>query len=150
MKRIALALFLVAAFGAALAEAKDCTLLCAPALKLEPTFTTPNLFGGAAIAELDGDEIDSVSREPRETAFKIILALGIPTEIPRVGFTLEVGWKPFARTVTNPFTGRTAEELGEESIRDNTVELELELNLSLLAPEQTGGWSICISTSSIS
>ncbi len=136
----ALALFLVAPFGTARVEAEECTLFCAPALKLEPTFTTSNLFGGAAIAQLDGDAIDSVSREPRETAFEIIIALGIPTEIPRVGVTLEAGWKPFGRTDANPFTGKTAEELGEENIRDNVVELELELNLSILTPAQTGGW----------
>ena len=136
----ALALFLVAPFGTARVEAEECTLFCAPALKLEPTFTMSNLFGGAAVAQLDGDEIVSVSREQRETAFEIIFALVVPTEIPRVGVTLEAGWKPFGRTDTNAFTGKTAEELGEENIRDNVVELELELNLSILTPAQTGGW----------
>ncbi|MEE9264199.1 MAG: hypothetical protein V3V11_07065 [Vicinamibacteria bacterium] len=141
-RRIAfvLSLLVVAPLGMARAENADCKIFCSPALKLEPTFTTSNLFGGAAIAPLNGDEIDAVRRETSETAFEIILALGIPTEIPRVGVTLEAIWKPFGRTDTNPFTGKTAEELGEEDIRDNAVELEFELNLSLLEPEQTAGW----------
>lgn len=131
---------LAVASGTARAQDEDCRVFCTPDLKLEPTFTTSNLFGGAEIAQLDGEEAVSVIREPRETAFEIILALGIPTEIPRVGVTLETIWKPFASTDVNPFTGKTADELGEEDIRDNPVELELELNLFVLEPEQTGGW----------
>ncbi len=131
-------LLLVARVEIARAGSKECKLFCAPALKIEPTFTTSNLFGGAAVAPSNGG--DAVTREPRETAFEIILALGIPTEIPRVGVTLEAIWKPFAGTDSNPFTGKTAEELGEDDVRDTAVELEFELNLSILEPEETGGW----------
>jgi hypothetical protein len=121
-------------------EPESCVLLCAPELKIEPTFTTSNLFGGPSIAELEGEEIVGVGRQQRETEFEIILALGIPTEIPRLGVTVEAIWKPFARTARNPFTGRTAEELGAEGVRDNVLELEFELNLTLLDPKDTGGW----------
>ncbi|HXV62253.1 MAG TPA: hypothetical protein VEK15_16250 [Vicinamibacteria bacterium] len=141
MKRgILLAFLPLLISGTARAESEDCKIICTPALKLEPTFTISNLFAGAAIADSNAGHTDSVVREEREAAFEIILSLGIPTEIPRVGVTLETIWKPFASTDANPFTGKTAEELGAESIRDNPVELEIELNLSILEPEHTGGW----------
>lgn len=136
----AVSLFVAAPLHQARAENEDCAIFCAPELKIEPTFTTSNLFGGAAIAQLNGDKIVSASREQRQTDFELILALSIPTEIPRLGVTLEAIWKPFGRTDRNPFTGRTAEELGEDDIRDNAVELEFELNFSLVQPGQTGGW----------
>ncbi|HSF15042.1 MAG TPA: hypothetical protein VLK65_05775 [Vicinamibacteria bacterium] len=139
-RRLFFAFFALLTSGTGRAESEDCKVLCAPALKLEPTVTISNLFGGAAIADSNGGHSDSAVREEREAAFEIILSLGIPTEIPRVGVTLETIWKPFATTDANPFTGKTAQELGVKSIRDNSVELEIELNLSILEPEHTGGW----------
>ena len=47
---------------------------------------------------------------------------------------------PFGETETHPFTGATAADTGRTSFRDNGIEVELELNLSILEPEQTGGW----------
>jgi len=69
-----------------------------------------------------------------------VVALDIPTEIPRVGFTFEAIIAPFASGEENPFSGRTAAELGRTSVRDNTPEIELELNLEWLTSEATGGW----------
>ena len=69
-----------------------------------------------------------------------MLAVGIPTEIPRVGFTFETIFVPFGETDTHPFTGATAGEAGRASFRDNGIEIELELNLMILEAEQTGGW----------
>ncbi|MCP5110533.1 MAG: hypothetical protein GY953_06825 [bacterium] len=47
---------------------------------------------------------------------------------------------PFASGDDNPFTGMTAGALGRTSIRDNTPEFEIELNLVWLRDEDTGGW----------
>ena len=69
-----------------------------------------------------------------------VLALEIPTEIPRVGFTFETIFIPFASGSENPFTGMTAQEIGRDSIRDNSPEVEIELNLEWLRSEDTGGW----------
>ena len=66
--------------------------------------------------------------------FELILALDIPTEIPRVGFTAEMIFIPFGDTDANPFTGVSAEQLDRTSIRDNEIEVEFELNLALLEP----------------
>lgn len=122
------------------AQQGDCTVLCTPELKFEPTVTVENLFEAPRVVELEeGAPADTV-RLDRETAFEMIFALDVPTEIPRVGLTLEAIWTPFAGTSENLFTGRTAEELDEEEVTDNPVELEAEVNFALVTPEETDGW----------
>lgn len=122
------------------AQEEDCTVLCAPELKFEPTVTVENLFDPPRVVELQDDAPGDTVQLDQETALELIFALDVPTEIPRVGLTLEAIWTPFAGTSENLFTGRTAEELGEEEIADNPVELEAELNFTVLTPEETGGW----------
>ncbi|SUZ61719.1 uncharacterized protein METZ01_LOCUS14573, partial [marine metagenome] len=61
-----------------------------------------------------------VEETERETVFELLFAVGVPTQIPRVGLTFEAGWAAFSD--------------------DNLVELELELNLHLIESDQTGGW----------
>ena len=117
-----------------------CFFLCRPELKMEPTFTVENLFSRHRVAEIEGDEQVGVTRAEREVVFETILALDIPTEIPRVGFTFETIFIPFASGDENAFTGATAEDLGRTSIRDNSPEVEIELNLEWLRPEDTNGW----------
>lgn len=92
-----------------------CRFVCAPALKVEPTITSSNLFKPHVIRTLPGGEPRRVSRE---TAFELILALDIPTSVPRLGFTVEAIWP----------------------LVDNPVELELETNLIWLPAARTGGW----------
>lgn len=116
-------------------EGEACAILCMPELKFEPTLTYDNL-GARARVEIDG----VIERTEMETVFELVFALGIPTEIPRVGLTLEVILIPFATTSEHPFTGATAAELGRDNIRDNAVELEAELNFELVSSDQTGGW----------
>jgi hypothetical protein len=113
---------------------RPCLFLCAPELKIEPTFTVEHLAQRHRIA-VDG----AVERVARETVFELIFAVDIPTEIPRLGLTLEAIFIPFGETATHPFTGLPA--TGERSsIRDNGVEIESELNIQLFDEEQTGGW----------
>ena len=92
-----------------------CVILCAPELKVEPTWTIENL-GGPRRVEVDG-EVESVGVE---SAFELVLALDVPTTIPRVGFTFEAIFAPFTD--------------------DNSVEIESEINFQLFDTEQTGGW----------
>lgn len=117
--------------------ARACFILCAPTLKVEPTLTIENLFARHRVQDVATGEVVQVDRVSQ---FELIVALDIPTTIPRLGLTFESIWKPFAATSTNPFTGATAEDLGRSEIRDNAVELEFELNLYLLEGEATGGW----------
>jgi hypothetical protein len=114
---------------------RPCVFLCAPELKIEPTFTVEHLAKRHRIAA-DG----TVARVERETVFELIFAVDIPTEIPRIGLTLEAIFVPFGETFSHPFTGAPASAAGQPSIRDNGVEIESELNINLFDEEQTGGW----------
>ena len=101
-------------------EHDQCAFLCAPELKIEPTFTIENLFNPARVETIEDGVAVETTRQGRDRVFELVVAADVPTEIPRVGFTLETIFSPF---------------------RDDTeVELELELNLTWLEPEQTGGW----------
>ncbi len=128
---------------AATARADDgpsCRFVCAPDFKVEPTITFEHLGNRARVEETADDGTVSTALQPRESVFELILALGIPTEIPRVGFTLETILVPRGTTDMHPFTGARADRLGGGAIRDNGIEFELELNLDWLTGEQTGGW----------
>jgi hypothetical protein len=93
-----------------------CRVLCAPEFHVEPTITFDNLFGSPRIAGGDG----SVTREPRETEFEVILSFGLPTRLRWLEFTVEAIFLPFDR--------------------DSTPELEFETNLVWLPGERTRGW----------
>ena len=60
------------------AQQKRCRILCAPELKVEPTFTVENLFQPPTIETLvDGRVVES-SRVGRQTVFEVIFALDSP------------------------------------------------------------------------
>ena len=120
--------------GAA-AQESGCRILCVPDLKFEPTVTFENL-GNRARVDVGGVVEDTES----ETIFEIIFAVGVPTEIPRIGFTLEAIFAPFKGTAEHPFTGEPAQQLGRDELRDNVVQVESALNVALLTGEETGGW----------
>jgi hypothetical protein len=133
----ALAALLPAAAPAA-AQAQDdrrCTILCAPELKIEPTITIEHLAQRPRVAA-EG----AIERVPRETTFELIFAVDVPTEIPRIGLTLEAIVIPFGDTSVHPFTGAPASAAGRQSIRDNGIEIESELNIELFDTDQTAGW----------
>lgn len=116
--RIAALLLSVALANPAQATAQSeprCVILCAPELKIEPTWTIENL-GGSRRVEVDG-QVESIGVE---SVFELVLALDIPTTIPRVGFTFEAIFAPF--------------------VDDNSVEIETEFNLHLFDTNHTGGW----------
>jgi hypothetical protein len=114
---------------------RPCVFFCAPELKIEPTFTIEHLAQRHRIAA-DG----VVERVERDTVFELIFAVDIPTQIPRIGVTLEAILIPFGDTSQHPFTGAPASAAGRSSIRDNGVEIESELNIEMFSEEQTGGW----------
>jgi hypothetical protein len=106
-------------FGVLPAQAQQpppCRFLCAPELKAEPTITFTNLFGSPRIQSGDG----TVTDEPRETEFELILSLGLPTRISWLEFTVEAIFLPFDA--------------------DSTPELEFETNFVWLPAQRTGGW----------
>lgn len=97
-------------------QSSPCRFLCAPMFKVEPTVTFGNLFGSPRIQ----DDTGTITREPRETSFEVILALGLPTSASWLEFTVEGIFLPFDR--------------------ESTPELEFETNLMWLPAERTGGW----------
>jgi hypothetical protein len=87
-------------------QEERCRILCAPALKLEPTFTIENLLRAPVVETIeDGVAVES-RREKREPVFELIFALDVPTAIPRLGLTLEAIFKPFGSTDVNPIHRR--------------------------------------------
>jgi len=93
-----------------------CRVLCAPEFKVEPTVTFSNVFGSPHIV----DEQGTITREPRETAFEVILSLGLPTRVSWLEFTVEAIFLPFDR--------------------ESTPELEFETNVIWLPGRRTRGW----------
>jgi hypothetical protein len=128
----------LAAAAPAAAQPQDdrpCAFLCAPELKIEPTITIEHLAERPRV-EVDG----ALERARREAVFELIFAVDVPTEIPRIGLTLEAILIPFGDTSVHPFTGAPASAAGRHSIRDNGVEIESELNIELFDTDQTAGW----------
>ena len=101
-------------------QSRKCFVLCKPGLKIEPTFSWENLFRPPRIAETDDQGNTVVKRAPRERVFETVIALGIPTTVPRIGFTFETIVKPF--------------------VKGNSPGLETELNFYWLRSEDTKGW----------
>jgi hypothetical protein len=120
---------------AAAQDKPRCVFLCAPELKIEPTWTIENL-GRRGRVEADG----IVEQTRRESVFELIFALDVPTTIPRVGLSFEAIFVPFGRTSEHPFTGVSAADLGRRDIRDNGLEIESEVNFDLFGTNQTHGW----------
>jgi len=101
-------------------EHDQCTFLCAPELKIEPTFTIENLLNPARVDTIEDGVAIRTMRQERDRVFELVVVADVPTEIPRVGFAFEAAFSP---------------------LRDDTeVELELELYFVWLESEQTGGW----------
>jgi hypothetical protein len=123
-----------------LSAQNGCRVLCAPELKIEPTFTIENLFRPPLIETLEDGVVVERGPEGRERVFELIFALDVPTALPRLGMTFEAIFKPFGTTDVNPFTGSSASEIGRSDIRDNGVEIESELNIILVDVDQTAGW----------
>jgi hypothetical protein len=122
-------------------QAQDrCFVLCAPEVKIEPTFTVENLFRPPVVETIENGVVVERVRERRERVFELIVAVEVPTVVPRIGLTFEAIFTPFGSADANPFTGSSAEGLGRSSIRDNGIEIETELNVMLFDEEQTGGW----------
>jgi hypothetical protein len=105
--------------GIAQAQTPRCFVFCSPTLKVEPTFSWENLKA-PRVAETDDQGNTVVRRTEPERIFETIIAVDIPTTIPRAGFTFEIGIRPFRKGAS--------------------PELETELNLHWLRSEDTRGW----------
>ena len=107
----------LASSGAAAQSQERCNILCVPELLVEPTWTIENLAHRPRVVDPSGSP---PRRLPRERVFELVLAVDVPTRWRRIGFTAESIFAPASK--------------------DNEVELELELNIGVIQPEQTRGW----------
>ena len=112
---VAVAVVLTAA-PAVCQKKEACRVFCAPQFLVEPTFTIENLAKAPLVVTATGDQ----KHVARETVFEIILAVDLPTRVPRLGFTAEAIF-PIKKV-------------------DNAVEVELEVNVEVIRSEQTRGW----------
>ena len=76
-------------------EPERCFFLCAPDVKIEPTITFEPVFRRRTLEAADGSEGGGQVRPDTEAVFETILAVGVPTTIPRIGFTFETIFVPF-------------------------------------------------------
>lgn len=117
-----------------------CFFVCQPELSFETGISFGPIFSRPLIAQVNGDSVVTKQNVSTEANFEATLAIGIPTELPRIGFTVETIFVPSASSFTNPFTEQTATELGLTSLTGNEIEFELELNIDIITEEQTSGW----------
>src|SRR5262245_39215263 len=89
-------------------------------MKVEPTFTWENLIGRPRVAETDSDGNTVIKTAERERVFETVIAVDVPTTVPRVSFVFETIVKPL--------------------VKGNSPELETELNFHWLRSESTKGW----------
>lgn len=115
-----IALFCAAVQATAQDTAKKCFVLCQPELKIEPTVTWENLFRKARTSGINDEGKLIVEETKRERVFETVVAADIPSTIPRIGFTFETIFKPL--------------------VKGTSPEIETELNLHWLRPEDTKEW----------
>lgn len=115
-KHVALGIACVLVPSAAAAQQDQCRFICGVEFKIEPTFTIENLANRHRVIAADG----IIERANRERVFETVLAVDMPTKIPRLGFTVEA--------IASPFSD------------DNTVELEFEANIDVITESLTRGW----------
>ena len=115
-KHIALGIACVLVPSAGVAQQDPCSFICGVEFKIEPTFTIENLAARHRVMTTDG----ITERAHRERVFETVLAVDMPTKLPRFGFTMEAIASPFSE--------------------DNAVELELEANFDVITESLTRGW----------
>jgi hypothetical protein len=97
-----------------------CFVFCQPDLKIEPTVTWENLIKRPRVAEIDSAGNTTITKTERSRVFETVIALEIPTTMPRINFVFEAIVKPF--------------------VKGSSPELETEFNFKWLRSEDTNGW----------
>lgn len=117
---IVIAVLAFSTFSAAQDQNGKCFFLCPPEVKIEPTFSWEHFIRRHRLAEQSEDGTVTVATVERERSFETVIAVDIPTTVPRLGFTFETAFKPF--------------------VKGTSPDLELELNFHWLREQHTRGW----------
>ena len=115
-------------------DPEDCTILCSPELALEPAVDFEPVVGAARTVEFEGGQPVDTTEAELETPFELTLAMGIPTQWPRLELGIDASWTPTTDANKNPFTGE------DGSVTENPVELSGEISITALREADTGGW----------
>ena len=86
-------------------DPEDCTILCSPELALEPAVDFEPVVGAARTVEFEGGQPVDTTEAELETPFELTLAMGIPTQWPRLELGIDASWTPTTDANENPFTG---------------------------------------------
>lgn len=112
-------------------------LLCSPAWFAQPGLMMTNVVDAPALRSADG----RIGRLGAKADFLIRFGLALPTRIPRTSLFGAMQWAPFADASGNPFTGRSADELGVEAVDANAPRLVYGLVYEAIQPGGTAGWA---------
>lgn len=117
-------------------QAAACRSLCSPKVAINTALLRSHVFGGPRVARLsDGTE----STLPGRSSLELQILTVIQTMIPRTSLSASVQWLPNASSKANPFTEYTASDEGS-SIHANTPSVSLDAAVSVITPEDVGGW----------
>lgn len=116
---------------------KGCKIICTPSITFSPALSVANFINAPRVRMLASGEVRQL---PRTENLELFITAAAPTAIPRVSVYTQIFWVLTADGSSNPFTGYTASELDEETIRTNPVAIKLGGTLTLLKREELGGW----------
>lgn len=135
---VAIALAAVGVLSPRSADAQqNCKLLfCSPTLLFQPATITTNAVDPPEVRLANG----TTTELERSTEFLMRFTLMVPTSIPRTSLSAHLQWTPFADAPRQPFTGQSAEDLGEEAIDANLPLFVYGPVFKLVTEQQTNGW----------
>lgn len=122
---------------AAQSDAAPCSFICAPSLTFDVAANVSHIGMSPQVRSLSSG---AVTRLPSTTNSMLLLVVAAPTAIPRTSLFTSLQWLPTASAKRNPFTEYTANELGDASIRANTLSATFGLSVTAIDRKMTKGW----------
>lgn len=125
------------------AQEARCNVLCAPILLSQSGFITTNLFNPPTLQPVDtaGNPTGAPFEVDSDTDLNLRFTMVVPTELERLSLYTLFQWPINAGGASsNPFTGRTAAQLGEDELDANAPAIVYGVSFGLILPRQTRGW----------
>ena len=132
-----IALIVMAVPAAAQSGAKQCSFICSPTLSFDIAANVSHIGMSPKVRSLSTGAVTSL---PSTTNSELLLVISAPTAIPRTSLFTSVQWLPTANARRNPFTEYTASEIGDQSIRANTLSATFGLSVTAIDDKLTKGW----------
>ena len=132
-----IALTVLAAPAEAQSAAKRCSFVCSPTFAFEIAANVSHVGMSPKVRSLSTGVVTTL---PSTTNSELLLVIAAPTAIPRTSLFTSVQWLPTANARRNPFTEYTASEIGDQSIRANTLSATFGLSVTAIDDNMTKGW----------